>query len=181
MPDFSVELREQGMGIGNIAQWQSKWQPESWAGFELEHDVIWECYLAETAGRTGENRDQEGQVIDRRHCIKREGRELPGSPGIRTPRLPLQGVRVQSLARELRSHKPCDRPKGLGEREKERGLCSARAMKEIHCDIIERLDSTVLFITLGDVHFYFRGQWNLCSPFMQTNLHWIHPMCQAHG
>ena len=143
--------------------------------------MIWECYLAETAGRTGENRDQEGQVIDRRHCIKREGRELPGSPGIRTPRLPLQGVRVQSLARELRSHKPCDRPKGLGEREKERGLCSARAMKEIHCDIIERLDSTVLFITLGDVHFYFRGKWNLCSPFMHTNRHWIHPMCQAHG
>jgi len=61
-----------------------------------------------------EKRDQEGQVIDHRHFIKREERNFPGSPGIRTPCFPLQGVQVQSLARELRSHMPCDKAKRVG-------------------------------------------------------------------
>ena len=38
--------------------------------------------------------------------------DLPGSPMVKT-QLPMQGARVQSLVRELRSHKPCGTAKKI--------------------------------------------------------------------
>ena len=117
--------------------------------------VIWQKLLGgqeriKRSGRPG-NRPQA--------LHKREGKELPWQSRSQDSMLPTAGGAGSILGQGTKiSHAMWQGQKGGGrEGRKEAYGQQGHERGGIHCDITERLDSTALFPTLWDTHFYLRG------------------------